>query len=805
MMKKKLKMKKKEMMGILKRLSLYLVSLSLLFAFQNSLISQGGASGEGQTYNIAGISCEGNEFVASETIISLSGLVAGTTFVYPFDDKITNAVKRLWDRKQFTSVDIVVDRIGVAGVFLVIKVKENTRLSEIIIKNNDDVSTNDIKEAVNRYRGDIISGYDVYLAKREILTLYKEEDLAFAEIDIEMEPTDTAQYSRMEIFVEEGAAFDVDEIIFDGVENLDISALNSAMENVGGKAWWEFWSSSDYNQDDYEGDLEKLKMEFKRQGFIDAELLSDTVIYNEEDEEVRIELKIYEGEKVYFRKAYFEGNTVFTQASLLKRLEFGEGEVYDQERFDMNLNMNQEQSDAKSLYNNTGYLFCEFVKEEKRIAEDTVDVYIKVFEGDRAMVRRVNILGNIKTKDKVIRRELYVRPGDYFNRSAIIRSVNALNVLGYFNPEALRPDVKPIAQDKTAVDIEIRVEEQSTDTFNAQIGFAGSFGLTGALGFTFNNFALDEPFSGGGGELLNFNWEFGQASRFSSFSIGYTQPWLLDEPTTIGFNIYDTRINWSYKYNRRGISMNIGRRLKWPDDYFRINYSIRAQENDVESASIYYRQGKSTEITIGQTISRASLNNLFFPTTGSSFSLSTSWAMGSVGIGTTDFIKNELKFDLYNPLMKIGEHDRMVLYLGTLFGYIDGIVTDTTLNPIELYRMGGSNIGGFGITPLRGYDDRSINDIGGKLMMKYTAELRFAISLNPMPVYVYGYAEAGNVWDEMSTLNPFDLKRATGVGLEMFVNPIGILGFSYGYGYDPSILGSGIIEPGWRFNFSMGR
>ncbi len=783
-------------------ISILLISFTSLFS-QSS--STGGREGEGKVYNIAGISCQGNEFVSSETLISLSGLVAGETFVYPFDEKITSAVKRLWDRKQFSYVDIVVDRIGVAGVFLVIKVKENYRLSEIVIKNNDEVSTSDIKEAVNRYRGDIISGYDVYLAKREILKLYREEDLAFAEVDVELEPTDTAQFSRMEIYIEEGSEYSVEEIVFDGVTELDIGKLNSAMENIGEKPWWEFWASSDYNQDDYESDLENLKMEFKRQGFIDAELLSDTVIYDEYEEEVTIKLKIYEGKKIYFRKAYFEGNTIFTSEILERKLEFESGEVYDQERFDMNLNMNQEQTDAKSLYNNTGYLFCEFVKEEKRISDDTVDVYVKVFEGDRAIVRRVNILGNIKTKDKVIRRELYVRPGDYFNRSAIIRSVNALNVLGYFNPEALRPDVKPIPKDKTSVDIEFRVEEKSTDTFNAQIGFAGSFGLTGALGFTFNNFSFTEPFAGGGGELLNFNWEFGQASRFSSFSIGYTQPWLLDEPTTIGFNIFDTRINWSYKYNRRGISVNIGRRLKWPDDYFRINYSLRAQENDVETASIYYRQGKSTEITVGQTISRASLNNMFFPTTGSKFALSTSWAMGSVGIGTTDFVKNELSFDLYNPLMKMGEQDRLVLYLGTLFGYIDGIVTDTTLNPIELYRMGGSGIGGFGITPLRGYDDRSVNDTGGKLMLKYTAELRFAISLNPMPVYVYGYAEAGNVWNDMEVLNPFDLKRSAGLGVQMFVNPIGILGFSYGYGFDPSSLGSGRIEPDWRFNFSMGR
>lgn len=450
-------------------------------------------------------------------------------------------------------------------------------------------------------------------------------------------------------------------------------------------------------------------------------------------------------------------------------------------------------------------MFAEFRKSEKRISSDSVDIIVDIYENDRAKIRKVNIFGNDKTKDKVIRRELFVRPGDYFNRAAIIRSVNALNVLGYFNPENLRPDVKPVPGDNTAVDIEINVEEKSTDTFNASFGFAGSFGLTGSLGFSFNNFSMAEPLRGGGGEIFNLNAELG-FSQYRSFSIGYTQPWLLDKPTTIGGNIFSTSFNFGLRLRRTGAAINIGKRLRWPDDYFRANWSFRYQQNDVElsegQTSTLYRDGITDEWTIGQVISRLSIDNQFFATTGSKFTLSSNFALGAFGIGNTDYFKNEINYDVYNPLMRIGDQERLVLYMGTRVGHIWSLKDRNAINPIEVYRMGGNGLNGFGVTPLRGYDDRSISD-GGRTMAKFTSELRFAISLNPMPIFFYGFAEAGNVWDDITKSDPFNLNRSAGVGLQMFLNPIGIIGVSYGYGFDPTRFSNG--EPGgWKFLLHLG-
>ncbi len=179
--------------------------------------------------------------------------------------------------------------------------------------------------------------------------------------------------------------------------------------------------------------------------------------------------------------------------------------------------------------------------------------------------------------------------------------------------------------------------------------------------------------------------------------------------------------------------------------------------------------------------------------------------MGSIGLGQTDYIKNELNLEMFSSLAKIQGSDRLVLMLSSRFGYINGFLSDTTISPIELYRMGGNGLSGFSnVIPLRGYPDSKLGTgFGDKVLMKYTAELRFAISLDPMPIYVYTFAEAGNIFRNIKQTDPFDLKRAAGVGVQLMIAPIGIVGFSYGYGFDKYVDETDIS--GWRFLFHLGQ
>ncbi len=758
------------------------------------------------THSIAGISVEGNKYVEAQTIRAISGLREGQQITLPNSTQIQNALRNLWKREQFSEVEINVDRITPLGVFLIIRVEEYSRLNRIIVYNNDELSEEEIKDAAKMVRGDILSDYDLYLVKKRILNAYEEEGLSFATVDTETDPTDTANYVNLKIYVEEGTNFYVEKIEFEGNDFFDDDDLADAFEETHTKSWWQVWRSSKFEKNEYETDLENLKKFFQREGFIDAQIINDTVIYNKEKQTVDIKVQVREGQRVYIRDIYFRGNTVYDSDILKKLLNFESGEAYNMERFQNNLySTNEEQTGVSAIYMDHGYLMARFETEENRVAPDSVDLVVNVYEGDRIHIRKVNIVGNTKTKDKVIRRELYTRPGDYFDRSAIIRSVRALGVLQYFNPEALRPDVKPVPTDATAVDLEYTVEEQSTDTFNASVGFAGVYGLTGSIGMTFNNFSLTEPLKGGAGQVLNFNWEFGEASQYQRFSLGFTEPWFLNEPTTIGFNIFAYKFNYFYKLSSVGGTINIGRRFRWPDDYFRGDWSISVQENDNGSGvSQFYRPGKSTEISLTQSFSRISLDNRFFATSGSMFRFRTSFAGGALGLGTTDYLKNELKFEFYNPLLKVQDYNRVVLYMGAQMGYIAGLESDTALTPRELYYMGGNGLSGMiGVTPLRGYQERVLGpEYGGKVMSKYTAELRFAVSVQPMPIYVYGFAEAGNVWANLRSTDPFNLKRSAGIGLQLMINPIGVIGFSYGYGFDQDRSGE---VSGWQFLFHLGQ
>ncbi|MCX7908409.1 MAG: outer membrane protein assembly factor BamA [Ignavibacteria bacterium] len=758
-----------------------------------------------KSYYISDIYVEGNVFSDPQTIISLTGLNRGETITLPYDNKLQKAIKNLWNRKQFEDVQILVDKIIDNYIFLVIKVKELPRISEIIIKNNKKVSKEDLLKIINKNRGEIISKYEVYQITQKIKKKYQEEGLPFANVDAQLTPSDTQNFLRLVIDIDEGFKYTVKSIDFVGNNYFSDKDLMGAFEETKTKSWWQFWRSAKFEPNNYQKDKELLLSYCRNNGFIDFEILGDTIIYDDKEKEVHIKIFVNEGKKYYFRNIYFLGNSVFPSEILLRRLEISKGEPYNQEKLQQNLNGNKENTDAMSLYFDNGYLFARSEIQEIRIEPDSLDLYIRIYEGNRVTIRKVDIVGNTKTKDKVIRRELYTYPGDYFNRSAIIKSVKALGLLNYFNPETLRPDVKMV--DNTKVDIVYHVEERSTDTFNASIGFAGSFGLTGAIGFSFNNFSILEPLKGGGGQLFNFNLEFGQANRYRTISIGFTEPWLFDDPTTLGFNLYDTRIIYNpIDLRRTGFGINVGRRLRWPDDYFRIDGGFRVQRNNVGSGySNYYRPGVSTEFTLFESISRISLDNIFFPTSGSRFSWSNDIALGSFGIGTTDFFKTQLRFEINQTVLKIKELPRVVLNVSSNWGYITGLKSDTSINPIELFFMGGTGLSsGFPVTPLRGYPDQSIGPRGGgKVLARHFAELRFAVSLDPMPIYFYGFVEAGNVWSELSRTDPFNLKRSAGVGVQIFLQALGIIGFSYGYGFDKTD-DTGQLS-GWRFLFHIGQ
>ena len=780
-------------------LSRLLMLLACAFIFLN--LPSINAQDKARSFVIAGVSVDGNTYSDAQTIITISGLKVGEEIKIP-GPKQQEAIKNLWLRNQFESIDIIIDKITASGIFLTIKVKEFQRFSWLDVQGADKVSVKDIEKAVGKIKGDILSAYEVDLAKDAVKALYEKEGLMYANIKPTVVPTDTGLYAKLELIIEEGADFYVDTISFAGNSKLTASDLSGSFEDTKTKTWWKFWSSSKFDKLKYEEDKKKLLQFFRSKGFIDADILKDTVIYYPETQKVSIHVEVFEGKQYVLRSVTFEGNTVYPQEFLFRRLNIPLNEPYDAERFDKNLTGNEDQSDVASMYLDNGYLGANLVKEERKSDGDSLDIVVKVFERDRYVIRKVEIVGNTKTKDKVIRRELFTRPGEFFNRSAIIRSVRGLGVLNYFNPEALKPDIKPV--DNTRVDVLYRVEERSTDTFNASMGYAGTFGLTGSIGITLNNFSFSEPLRGGGGQILNINAEFGQQSRYQTIQLGFTEPWLNNTPTTLGVNLYSIRQNFVFDLLRYGASVNIGRRLRWPDDYFRVDGVVRAQYNQQTASQGVFRAFNGGELSLTASISRISLDNAIFPTSGSRFTYSSTFAAGGIGIGKVDYLKSTFNLEMFHPLASVDGNPRLVLYLSTDMGYVAGIKSDTNILGNELFFMGGNGLGGFAITPLRGYVDRSIGPSGGgRVMTRHVIETRFALSLNPMPIYLLAFAEAGNVWENLRSSDPFDLRRSAGLGVRVLLNPIGLLGFDYGYGFDSQIPGG--KRSGWQFHFQFGR
>jgi len=358
----------------------------------------------------------------------------------------------------------------------------------------------------------------------------------------------------------------------------------------------------------------------------------------------------------------------------------------------------------------------------------------------------------------------------------------------------------------STVNIKYNLVERSSDQFNASVGYSGTYGVTGALGLTFNNFDIAEPFSGGAGQTLNFTWQFGEGGTYRTFNIGFSEPWFYDTPTLLGFNLYDTRTNYTYDVRETGAIMNLGRRFKWPDDYFRGDWSVKYQNTNVIYGGDYYQTGSRTQFSLRQIISRSTIFDPLFPVSGTKISNSTELSGGPFLPGNTEFIKNIFEAEGYTPLFK---NHKLVLYYNFEFSFINPFGKDKYLPPTEYFYMGGNGLT-YNTIALRGYDDRNVgpknasfNPVGGKVAIKYSTELRYPLSLDPFPIFALIFAEAGNVWADIKKTDPFDLRRSAGFGVRLFLPAVGLIGFDFGYGFDRLIVDR--ESPKWIFHFQFGR
>jgi len=796
-------------------------------------------------YRILGISVEGNKSTDPTTIIANTGLKVGDELEIPSDQTV-NAIKRLWNLGIFEDVQLLIDKKIDTGIFLRIKVKEYPRLEKVGVRGNDELSTDDILKKVTIVRGQSLKPADIYKIKNEVKNLYVDDgylnavitpkQFVFANADTSDEKItvtwvnekDSAdeyetEYDKDQLVsinsidrikdrvvllydIDEGKEVTINKIEFIGNKAFDNDKLKSQFDETEEPKWWKFWSSPKFKRDKFKDDEKLLEKFYRKNGYIDFVILGDSIAYSPDKTKLDVIVKVYEGPQYKVRNINIEGNTVYPDQAIMERLDFKKGDVFDLEKFNNNLHFNEKQSDVSSMYQDNGFLLFNIDTKETRIMPDSIDLDIKITENNRFKIGKVDISGNDKTMDKVIRRELYTVPGDYFSRAMIIRSIQQLANLQYFNAEELYKGVNYQPKNDSTVDISYKVQEKSSDYLNASVGYSGAFGFSGAIGFTLTNFSLEHPFSMGGGQMLNFNWQFGVGNYYRTFSLGFTEPWFMDTPTSIGFNMFDTRQRYVYDLRQSGISFQVGRRLKWPDDYFYIQGEARFQYNDVLEGLGIYAEGLSRQYTTGLTISRTNIDDPVFPTQGSKVSLSGEISGGPFLPGNVDYYKLLFNAEFYKPLFGT---NRIVLYSGLNLGYIKELESGTPIQPFDFFYMGGNGLI-IATVPLRGYEDRSIGPrnvtgdvMGSRVMEKMTIELRASLAREPIPIYLLAFAEAGNVFLNLKQTDPFDLKRSAGIGARILINPIGLLGFDYGYGFDRfSVDGQ---KPQWVFHFQFGK
>ena len=775
-------------------------------------------------YTVSNLSFSGLRTISEDQLLNSLPLKKGDTVSIP-GTEIPGTIEYLWAQKKFS--DIQVEQ-NIAGNLIDLRfvVNELPLLDGVVFEGNDKLKDKELEKIAALYPGRHIDEQSLLTAASKIKDTYKEKGYLRADVKYSLKQLESGRVTAL-FSIDEKSKVIIEKIRFHGNNAFKDGKLRGVFEETSQNAWWKTifgqpkLDTEKYNQD------KKLLVDFYREnGYRDMTIVRDSISYTKDRKGLDIDIFLEEGPVYYIRDITWKGNTKdFATTDILNTVfDIKKGDRYNAKKIQEQLNFSKDNRDVASLYLDRGYLAFRSSLQEQVAPPDSVDLNISLFEGDQFRLGKITIEGNTKTKDHVIRRELRTVPGDMFSRQKVVRSVREISMLNYFDPESTRPDIQPDEASKT-VDITYNVTEKQTDTFNASVGYSGNIGFTGALGVTFNNFSLQDLFNGeawdplphGDGQKLSFQWQFGNED-YRTLSLSFTEPWAFGTPTALGFSVFKTQRNFDDDDNEEtdnllkqtGASLNIGRRLSWPDDYFSINWKLKYLHSEGELLSFVDSQNQpdtADEVSITQTIARNSIDNPIYPRRGSNNSLSTQLAGGLLP-GTVDFYKFIASSSWYVPL-----GGDFVLNLSTQHGYLDTFSEGDYIPYTDSFYMGGSGLSSLTTVPLRGYDDRALGELNddtglytGRVYSKFTTELRYPLTLSPTAsVYALAFVEAGNLWGSVEDMDYSDLKRSAGLGLRLYLPIIGLVGLDYGYGFDPVASNPGADNQGWKFIFSFGQ
>ena len=814
--------------------SKYSLFLILLLATQTKLFGQSIDFGSTfstevdystpKDYTIGGIEITGVKFLDPSAVISLTNLKVGDVISIPGDD-ISNAIKKLWDQGLVGDVEVQIQRIEGSVIFLEFKLTERPRLAEFEFHGISKAQREDIEGKVDVSRGRIVTDALVKNAQKKIREYFLEKGYLNAEVLI-VPQKDTALQNHviLVVTVNKKAKVKVHRINFSGVEEIPVKKLKKKMKKTKEKTLLNIFASSKFIRKEYESDKNTLIEYYNSKGYRDANITRDSV-YKYKKNRVNIDITIYEGKKYYFRNIIWKGNYLYTDKALGEILDVKKGDVYNYEALERKLNYNPNGPDISSLYLDNGYLFFSVDPVEVLVEGDSIDLEMRVYEGGQATIRNITIAGNTKTHDHVILREIRTLPGQKFSRADIIRTQRELATMNYFDNEQI--GINPVPDPRTeTVDIHYTVVEKPSDQIELSGGWGGYYGFVGTLGVVFNNFSLRNirypktwsPLPSGDGQRLSIRFQ-ANGRQYQSYSLSFTEPWLGGrKPNALTVSLsksiqhrFGTNNETIGKLAVNGITVSLGKRLKWPDDYFTATYTASFLQYVLDNYPFYstgigYSTGRTTSISFNYTIARNSLNDFQFPTRGSNMSLGVSLTPPYSFFDGVDYSNKNLdpavryRFMEYHKwlfdnswfaTLVPGKKRNLVWNVRTHLGFISSYNPSTGIGPFERFIMGGSGLSGYNyvlgydVIGLRGYQDNSIGGNGGVAFGKIVSEIRYPVMNSPaFSLFVLGFFEAGNNWYKYEDFTPSQLYRSAGFGARVFMPAFGLLGIDWGLPLD---------------------
>ena len=625
-------------------------------------------AGTPRTCEIAGIAVEGVEGYEDYVLTGLSGLTIGQQVEIP-GTQITEAVKRYWRNGLFSKVSITADSIVGNKLYLCIHLGMRPRITAINYHGIKKAEREDMEAKLGMVKGMSLTRNIVDRAKILAKKYFDDKGYKNAVIDIVQHEQPGTNQVVLDVNIDKKDKMRVHQIIFQGNEKLKTSKIKGSLFSKGafGKIHEanklnNIFKAKKFTDERYKEAKQNLIDKYNELGFRDATIIEDSV-YPYDDKHVNVLVKIDEGDKYYIRDITWVGNTVVTTDYLNAVLGMKKGDVYNQKQISKRLK--EDDDAAGNYYYNNGYVFSNIDPVEVNIDNDSIDIEMRVTEGPQAHLNHIRIYGNDRLYEEVVRRELRTKPGDLFNKEALMRSAREIASMGFFDPEKVNPDVKPNYEDGT-VDVNWQLEQKSNDQLEFSLGW-GQTGIIGKIGIKFNNFSIRNLFGKnklhrgilpyGDGEQLGFSFQT-NGSYYSSLSANYGTNWFGGKrPNSLNVGVffskqsdissyyrnnafynsyamysygYGSYNNYYYNYDSMldddktmtvfGASLGWGKRLRWPDDYFQFSAQLGYTRYMLRDWQYFYiHNGNCNNIHLGFTLSRTSTDNQLFPRRGSEF------------------------------------------------------------------------------------------------------------------------------------------------------------------------------------------